>query len=223
MFLQNIATIFWKDVQIEFRNRELVSTMLVFGLLLVLIFNFALDLERVARASVVIGAIWITSIFSGTLALNRVFVAEQENGCLTGLLLAPIDRLAIYFGKLASTLLFMLITQAVLLPAFQLFYSVPLTNPVFLATIFLGTLGYAVIGTLVAALTLQTRTRELLLPVLLLPLCLPLLLAVVKTSLQLLENRSWQFIAPAFHFTIAYDVIFIALALLLFGAIVEES
>src|SRR5512134_1233705 len=115
-FLRALGAIIWKDLAAELRSRELLSAMLVFALLVILIFNFALELEGTARATITSGVLWVTFAFAGTLGLNRSMATEKDRGCLDGLLLAPVDRTAIYFGKAAGNLVFMLIVEVIVLP-----------------------------------------------------------------------------------------------------------
>ena len=124
-----IAAIAWKDLAAELRSRELLSAMLVFSLLVILIFNFALELDIKTRHSVTAGVLWSTFAFAGTLGLNRSMAIEKDRGCLDGLLLAPVDRSAIYFGKVISNLAFMLIVEAIVLPIYSVLYNINLFQP----------------------------------------------------------------------------------------------
>lgn len=116
----------WKDLAAELRSRELLSSMLVFALLVILIFNFALELNIQAQKAVTAGVLWVTFAFAGTLGLNRSMASEKDRGCLDGLLLAPVDRSAIYFGKVIANLMFMLIVEAIVLPVYAFLYQVNL-------------------------------------------------------------------------------------------------
>src|SRR5689334_21022366 len=118
-FLRAMSAVIWKDLAAELRSRELFSAMLVFSLLVILIFNFALELDVRTRQSVTSGVLWVTFAFAGTLGLNRSMAIEKDRGCLDGLLLAPVDRAAIYFGKAISNLIFMLIVEALVLPSYS--------------------------------------------------------------------------------------------------------
>ena len=161
-YLRKIAAIVWKDVVAELRTKEMFSAMFVFAVLTVVIFNFAFDLrvsgERVRQVAP--GALWVAFAFSGVLGLNRAFVLERDRGCLEGLLLAPVDHTAIYFGKMLSTLAFMLVVEALTLPVFTAFFGVSLFDGRLLLVVLLGTLGFAGVGTVLSAMTAQTRARE---------------------------------------------------------------
>src|SRR3990170_4151504 len=137
------AAVVWKDLAAELRSRELIGAMLVFALLVILIFNFALELDFRTRGTVTSGVLWVTFAFAGTLGLNRSMAVEKDRGCLDGLLLTPVDRSAIYFGKAAANLAFMLIVEAIVLPLYALLYNeVRIFQPAFLGVILLGSIGY---------------------------------------------------------------------------------
>ena len=221
-FLQAILAIIWKDLRAEFRSFELVSSMLVFSLLVILIFNFALELDIKTRQSVTAGVLWATFAFAGTLGLNRSMSIEKDRGCMDGLLLAPVDRSAIYFGKFISNLAFMLLVEAFVLPIYSLLYNTNLFQPGLLLVILLGSIGYTAVGTLLAAMSVQTRTRDVLLPILLFPVAFSVLLAAVKASGGFLSNSELTEILLPINLLIAYDVIFIAVAFMVFDIVVEE-
>jgi heme exporter protein B len=220
--LRAIAAITWKDLAAELRSRELLSAMLVFSLLVILIFNFALELDIGTRRSVTSGVLWTTFAFAGTLGLNRSMAVEKDRGCLDGLLLAPVDRSAIYFGKVISNLAFMLIVEAIVLPVYSLLYNVNLFQPGLLLVILLGSVGYTAVGTLLASMAVQTRTRDVLLPILLFPVVVPVLIAAVKASGGYLTGAGMDEILPWLNLLIVYDVIFIAIAFMVFDYVVEE-
>src|SRR6185503_7062736 len=221
-FLRAILAIVWKDLRAEFRSFELVSSMLVFSLLAILIFNFALELDIKTRQTVTAGVLWTTFAFAGTLGLNRSMSIEKDRGCMDGLLLAPVDRSAIYFGKFISNLAFMLLVEAFVLPIYSLLYNTNLFRPGLLLVILLGSIGYTAVGTLLAAMSVQTRTRDVLLPILLFPIAFSVLLAAVKASGGFLSNSELTDILLPINLLIAYDVIFIAVAFMVFDIVVEE-
>jgi heme exporter protein B len=221
-FLQAINAIVWKDLRAEFRSYELISAMLVFSLLVILIFNFALELDVKTRQSVTAGVLWATFAFAGTLGLNRSMAIEKDRGCLDGLLLAPVDRSAIYFGKFISNLVFMLIVEAIVLPVYSVLYNTNLFQPGLLLVILLGSIGYTAVGTLLAAMSVQTRTRDVLLPILLFPVAFAVLLAAVKASGGFLNGSDYAEISFPINLLIGYDIIFIAVSFMVFDSIVEE-
>jgi heme exporter protein B len=221
-FLGAVGAIAWKDLAAEFRSRELFSAMLVFSLLVIVIFNFALELDISTRRSVTSGILWVTFAFAGTLGLNRSLSMEKDQGCLDGLLLAPVDRAAIYFGKAISNLAFMLIVEAIVLPVYSFLYGVNLFHAGLVAVILLGSIGYTAVGTLLATMSVQTRTRDVLLPILLFPVVLPVLIAAVKASGGILAGDDAASIMPWINLLLVYDVIFVAAAFMCFEYIVQE-
>ena len=221
-FIRAMNAIIWKDLAAEWRSREMVSAMLVFALLVIFIFNFALELNPQVRASLTSGILWVTLAFAGTLGLNRSMAVEKDRGCLDGLLLAPVDRTAIYFGKTIGNLVFMLLVAAIIVPIYSVLYNVNLFNLGLIAIIILGAWGYVSVGTLLASMTVQARTRDVLLPVLLFPVAIPLLVAAVKASGGFLDGSAISDIAPWLNILVVYDVVFTAVAFMVFDYVVEE-
>ncbi|RPJ46671.1 MAG: cytochrome C biogenesis protein [Chloroflexi bacterium] len=221
-FVQAMVAVVWKDLAAEWRSRELLSAMLVFSLLVIFIFNFALELDPAGRATITSGVLWVTFVFAGTLGLNRSLAMEKDRGCLDGLLLAPVDRTAIYFGKMIANLIFMLAVALIVLPIYSVLYNVNLFNPSLIAVIFLGAEGYVAVGTLLAAMAVQTRTRDILLPILLFPIIVPVLVAAVKASSGFLSAAPMDEIMPWVNLLLVYDVVFTAAAFMVFEYVVEE-
>jgi len=221
-FLRSTAAIIWKDIKTEWRTRENLSAMLVFSLLVILIFNFALELDLRARESLAGGVLWAAFIFAGTIGLNRSMAVEKDRGCLDGLLLAPVDRSAIFVGKAVGNLLFMLVVEAIVLPVFSFLYGISVFQPGFLAVVLLGSIGYSAVGTLLAAMVVQTRTRDILLPILLFPLTLPVVISAVKASQGFIQALPLGDVSVWVNILIAYDLIFLAVAIMVFDYILEE-
>jgi heme exporter protein B len=215
-YLRAVGAIVWKDLAAELRSKELISSMLVFALLVIFIFNFALELNPAARAQVGAGVLWVTTIFTGTLGLNRSLAAEKDRGSLDGLLLAPVDRSAL------GNLLFILIVEAVILPVFSVLFNVPMLQPLVLAVVLLGAVGYTAVGTLLASLAMHSRSRDVMLPILLFPVTVPVLIAAVKATSGILAAAEWSEISLWLNVLIGYDVLFVALAFMVFDYVVEE-
>lgn len=211
-----------KDLAAEWRSRELFTSMLIFSLLVILIFNFALELDPKTRSNVTAGVLWVTFTFAGTLGLNRSMAVEKDRGCMDGLLLAPVDRSAIYFGKAISNLVFMLVVEVIVLPVYSVLYNANLFQPGLLVVILLGSIGYVAVGTLLSAMAVQTRTRDVLLPILLFPLVVPVVIAAVKASGGILQGLEFSEIQTWINLLLVYDVIFIAISFMFFEYIVEE-
>ncbi len=221
-FFQAMIAVVRKDLSAEWRSRELLSAMLVFSLLVIFIFNFALELDPATRSTVTAGVLWVTFVFAGTLGLNRSLAMEKDRGCLDGLLLAPVDRTAIYFGKMIANLLFMLAVALIVLPIYSVLYNTNLFNAGLFAVILLGAEGYVAVGTLLAAMAVQTRTRDILLPILLFPVIVPVLVAAVKASSGFLTAIPMDEITPWINLFLVYDVVFTAVAFMVFEFVVEE-
>ena len=221
-YLRKVWAIVAKDIAAELHTREMVSAMLVFAVLALFVFSFALDLRGgVARAAAP-GVLWSTVAFAGTLGLSRSLAREQQTGCLDGLLLAPVDRSAIFFGKAIGNLLFMGIVEIVLLPLFSALFDVPLLQPGVLLVAALGTVGYAAVGTLLAAMAINTRAREVMLPILLLPLAIPALIAAVNATGGLVEGGTLAEAGGWIRLLVVYDLVIVAVSMLVFGYVVED-
>jgi heme exporter protein B len=221
-FLTKVWAIVVKDVAAELHTREMVSAMLVFSVLSLLIFGFALDLRGTVARAAGPGVLWATVAFAGTLGLSRSMAREQQSGCIDGLLLAPVDRSAIFFGKALGNLIFMAVVEVVLLPLFSALFDVPLLLPGVLLVVALGTLGYAAVGTLLASIAVNTRAREVMLPVLLLPLAVPLLIAAVQATGGLVEGANLREVGGWLQLLVVYDLLVVAVSMLTYNYVVEE-
>ncbi len=221
-YLNAVRAVIWKDLTAEWRTRENLSAMLVFALLVILIFNFALELDIQAQESLSAGVLWATFIFAGTIGLNRSMAVEKDRGCLDGMLLAPVDRSVIYFGKAIGNFIFMVLVEIIILPVYSFLYQVPVFQPGFLLVVLLGSIGYVAVGTLLATMVIQVRTRDILLPILLFPLTLPVIIAAVKASQGFLQMVPLEDIAAWLNLLIVYDLIFTSLAFMVFDYVVEE-
>jgi len=221
-FFRQVLAIVAKDIAAELHTREMVSAMLVFSVLALLVFSFALDLQGAVARAAAPGVLWTTVAFAGTLGLSRSLAREQQTGCMDGLLLAPMDRSAIFLGKALGNLAFVGIVEAVLLPLFSILFDTPLLRPGVLVVTALGTVGYAAVGTLLAAIAINTRAREVMLPVLLLPLAIPVLIAAVQATSWLVEGGTFAEVGGWVRLLVAYDLIIVAVSVLTFGYVVEE-
>lgn len=218
---QQLWAIIHKDLTAEFHTREMLSAMLVFALLALLIFSFAFDLRgRMAEAAAP-GIFWVTAAFAGTLGLSRSMAREQQTGGIEGLLLAPMDRSLIFFGKALGNFVLMLLVDVVMLPLTTMLFDVSLLRWGVLLVVLLGTAGYAAVGTLLAAIAVNTRAREVMLPILLLPLAVPLLIAAVRATGGLLQGAALFEVNPWIRILVTYDLIISAVAILTFGYVIE--
>ena len=221
-FLRKVWVITRKDLITELRSREMVSTMGAFSVLVILLFAFAFDL-RVAKAGTVApGALWSVIAFAGILGMGRTLSSEIDRGVFDALLLAPVDRSAIFFGKALGIIIFMLIIEAVILPLFVVFFNLPFLQPTIVFIVLLGTVGYGGVGTLLSTMAANTRLREVLLPVLLLPIAIPALLAAVKCTAGALDGRAFDEWSNWFGLLVAFDLVMLGAAFLVYDFVVED-
>lgn len=219
--LRTAGVVLWKDLRIELRTRDAVSASLVFSILVLVIFNFALDVNTPEMRRLAAGFFWVAFAFAGTLALNRSFALEKESGAGRALALAPVDPAGVFLGKCFANALFLLATQLVALPLFVIFFDVSITRAWAMAASFaLGSFAFSASGTLFSAIASNTRMREFLLPLLFLPLSVPALIGAVETTSFALGNTE----SASFWFTllIVYDVVFLTASLLVFEYVLEE-
>jgi heme exporter protein B len=219
-----MLAILWKDLLIELRTKETLAALLLLGLLTLLVLVFAFDPTSPLREAAAPGVLWVAVIFAGTLGMNRSLLRERDNDCLHGLLLAPVDRGTIYLAKTGANFLFMLAAQMVLVPVFIFFFNLPMNATIarLAPVLLLGLLGFAAVGTLFAAVSLRTRAREVMLPLLMLPLAAPLLIAGIQASAQLLAGQPLAAVAHWLRLLVAFDVVFLVVGWLAFEYVVEE-
>ncbi len=225
MFPRTALLVLRKDVAIEVRSLEIVSTTLFFAVSCVLVFAFALVREGSVVADAAAGILWIAIAFSGTLALGRTFERERYAETLRALLLAPAPRAAIYMGKLLGIVLLLLIAELMLVPIVALLFSAPLfARPLLLAGLLLaGTTGFAAVGTLFAAMLVRSRTRDVMLPILLYPITVPVIIAGVRGTAALLADKPDDATAVMWiALLLAFDVVFVTLALWTFEPLMTE-
>jgi len=221
-FLTTVFAIINKDLRAEMRSRELVSVMVLFAFLSILIFSFALELDRVAREEAVSGVLWVTLIFSSILGFNRSMAMERDQGNIDAMLLAPVSRSAIFIGKLVGNYLFTLIVGLVMLPVMTILYNQTLVNPWVILTTVVGIFGFSTIGTLLATMTVQTRAREALLPIAMLPVVLPFLLTAVRATTGILSDTPQSDWVVWVQLLSGISLIYLVLCVFLYGFVVEE-
>jgi heme exporter protein B len=224
LYLNQIAAIVWKDFVTELKTRELLSAMFIFALLVILIFIFSINLSIVKASEVGPGILWVAFLFAGTIGLNRSFMLEKENGCLMGLMLVPADRTAIYFGKLISNLIFLSIMEIFILPLFMIFFNIDLLSHLgpLLVVVFLGTLGFCALGTLLSSLSSNLKTREIMLPILLYPLLIPIVIGAVRMTGQILDGIDLFDMMKWIGLTASFDIIYIGVSIMTIDHILEE-
>lgn len=224
-FWRPLAALVWKDLLLELRSRDIIVAALVFGLLVAVVFNFALRVNPQRAAELAPGVLWTAFAFAGVLAMSRAFVREREQGGLEGLLLAPVSRDAIFLAKTAVSFLFMLIIEAALLPVFAALLNFPAFSPLLLLALLLATLGFATVGALFSAIAVQTRAREIMLPALFFPVILPVLIGAVEVSGAAFNGGGPAANAGIIRWLLllaVFDLIFLVICPWLFSIVVEE-
>lgn len=220
IFLEQVVAILWKDVRYELRSKQMWTGMGLFAILVLVIFNFAFDLRVDNKAAVAPGALWVAFVFASMLGLGRTIAAEREKGLMDRLLLCPVDRKAIYLAKLLGNMLFIGVVEIVALPIFSALFDIPLFVGVFLPVVLLGTLGIAAVGTLFSAIAAATQARELLLPILVFPLIVPIVIGAVRVTGSLMAPVANE--PPWLGLIAAFDIIFLSVSMLTFEYVVEE-
>ncbi len=212
-----------KDLLLELRSRERVLSMATFAVLVAVVFSFALDPS--VRAREIAGAmIWVTVLFAGTLGMGRAFALEREADALTGVLVSPVDRGALFLGKWLANLAVVLVVEAVIFPVYGLFFGLPYGRslPALVAVVVLATLGFIALGTLFGAIAAHTRLGETLLPILMLPLLIPVVIFAASATQRLLAGRPVAEISSQLRMLAAFDLIFLFVCTAIFGAVLEE-
>lgn len=219
LFWDQFCTLLWKDLRCELRSRQVWLAMGMFALLVLVVFNFAFDLQTSDKTAIAPGALWIAFVFASVLGLGRTLVSEQEQGSLDRLLLCPVDRRAIFLAKLAGNLIFVGVVELVALPVFAVIYDLPILQPRLIPIVVLGTLGIATVCTLFAAIAANTHAREMLLPILVFPMVIPIVISAVQATQGLFlsgDNTPWL------GMIVAFDVIFVCVAFVTFPFAIEE-
>ena len=222
--MTKIWAIFRKDLLIELRTKDTLNSMLFFGVVVLVIFNFSLESLRESIRPAVPGILWVAFAFSGTLGLNRMFAAEKENGCLQGLLMVPVDRGTIYFGKMLAATVFMFISEIVIFVFTLVFFNLTVWGEIpYLALVFLiGTLGFTAVGTLLSAIAVNTKLREVLLPLILFPVILPILVNAVEATNIILNTTEYGSLRLPVSIMSVFTIVFGTISFLLFEYVLED-
>jgi heme exporter protein B len=221
-----------KDLLAEFRTKQMLNSMVIFALLVIVIFSFAFgneatifvpNLNKKIVDLLAPGMLWISFTFAGMLGLSRSFAGEKEEGCLEGLKLCPVERSEIYNGKVLSNAVLMFLMEMATLPIFVVLFSYEIKNILgLIVVIILGTFGFIFVGTLLSALTVNTRTREILLPVILFPILIPVILSAVSATGIMLSNGNFSDVAGELQILVVYDLIFFVVAQMVFEYTIED-
>ena len=219
---RTIGALLWKDILLELRTKDLVVSVLVFSLMTIVIFNFAIDPTPETVALVAPGVLWVAFVFGGVLGLTRSLALEKEGGNLAGLMLAPVGRDTVFFGKMLGNFLFMMLVEVIAFPIFTVLFNMSPAAPGLIPVAVLATLGIATVGTVFSAMAINTRAREVMLPLLFLPVTLPLIIGAVEATGAVLRAEGLGEMAQWLPFLAAFDAIFLVVCPLAFHLVVED-
>jgi len=219
-----LLALLWKDLVLEARSRETLPALFVLGVLVLVIFNFSLALQPEDTGRFAPGILWVSIVFASVLSLSRTFLVERENSCIEGLLTSPLDRGSIFLAKLAVNTILLLAFEALLLPVFSLLYGVSLTAnlPALIAVMVAGTIGLAATGTLFALAALGTRAREMVLPILVMPLQIPLLISAVQSTQMVLGGSGLADLGMRGGLMLGFDILVVTAGWMLFEFVLVD-
>jgi len=222
--LRQTSLLLRKDLLLEWRRRDSLLTMFFFGALLLFVFHFSFDIEPDRVAAMTPALLWLSFLFTGTLGLTQIFQPERENHCLDALLMSPLDRGAFFLAKSGFNLLLMMVVEFVVIPLFWILFNLPSWNllPQLFLVNLLGTMGFCVLGTIMSAITLRARARELLLPLVLFPLMIPVILATIRCMENIMRVGALGDAMPWLRLLIGFDVIFLTVGVLIFDWVIES-
>jgi heme exporter protein B len=224
--LKDFLYLAWKDLLMEFRTKQMLNSMVIFSLLIIVIFNYSFSniLFNIKIEDIAPGILWIAFTFAGMLGLSRSFSSEKEEGCLDGLRLCPVDPSTIYLGKVVSNLVIMFMIEAIIVPLFIVLFNFSDIKGLagLIVIILFGTIGFILVGTLFSALTVNMRTREILLPVILFPIIIPLIMSAVMATQKVLSTGDLFTAIDEIKLLIVYDLVFFIVAQLVFEYVIED-
>ena len=222
-YLKAIQAIVKKDILMEIRTKETINASLLFAILITLVFSFIFEPGTDIQKDIVGGIYWMAVIFSGILALNKTMMQEMQSDNFQGLMLSPINRNAIFFGKFISNFIFLVFIEIILIPLFIVFYNINIiSNPLMILVIILVTYGYSITGTLFSVISVRTNFREIMLPLLMLPVIIPLILAAVICSNIFIKGGEISSTYNWIKLISVYDIVFTAIIIGIFSSIIEE-
>ena len=217
-----VLAILWKDLLLEARTREVIVPVLLFAVLVVVVFNFAIEPRPALVAVVAPGVLWLAFVFAGAMGLTRTFALEKEDGGVEGLMLCPVGRDVLYVGKMLGSLVFLLVVEALTLPVFAALFNLPIWQPELWLLVVLATIGLAAVGTVFSAMVANTRAREVLLPVLFFPILVPVIIAAVEATGAIIEGDAWNSYSRWLGLTAAFDAVFLVLGAITFDYVLGE-
>ena len=220
--IRPVLTLTWKDILLEIRSKDILISVVVFGVVVVVMFNFALNVDALSADRLAPGILWVAFAFSGVLAMNRSYALEKDRGSLEGLLLCPISGDELYFGKMLGIFLFMMIIQGILLTVFAILFNFSGFSASLGLAIVLATLGFASVGTLFAAISVQTRSREIMLPILFFPIVLPVLVGAIEITSSAIAGDGITGTGRWLPLLAIFDALFLVLCPWVFRSVLEE-
>jgi len=221
-YLGPVLAVLAKDALLELRTKDIIVSVPVFALLVIVVFNFALDPTPQTVAMIAPGILWVSFTFGGVLGLSRSFAIERDRGNVHGLMLAPVGRDAIFFGKFLANLLFMLLIEVAVYPVFAVLFNLPLMVPGMVPVAVLATVGIAAVGTVFAAMAVNTRSREVMLPVLFFPVVVPVIVAAVEASGGLIRGDASADLTRWLPLLAVFDAVFLVVCPAAFSMVLEE-
>lgn len=221
--LSVLKAVIWKDIVMEYKTKQMTSAMLIFSGLVIVIFSFAFELSLDVLNKVFPGMIWVALIFSSILGFNRSFILEKNNDCIQGLLLLPADRTFIFLGKFVANFLFVFLTQLIIIPGFFILFDYRFHGSIELLLLILlfGGIGFIAIGTFLAALASNSRMSDMLLPILLFPISVPLLIASAQSTNLIFQGYGFDAISSWFYLILVFDIVFLVVPYMLFDYVME--
>ena len=221
-YIKPIVAIIWKDTLLELRTKDTVVAVVVFSLLVIVVFNFAVDPTPQIVALIAPGVLWVSFVFGGILGMSRSFSGEAENNSINTLLLAPVGRDAVFLGKMFSNLLFMLVVEILVFPIFAVLFNFPLLIIEMVPILILSTVAIVTVGTVFSSMSVNTKAREVLLPVLFFPIALPAIIAAVEVTGVVLQGEGLLGVADWLPVLAAFDLIFLVVCPVAFSFVVQD-
>ena len=223
-YLRKVFYIAAKDLRIEFRSKEKIYSMMLFSLLVMVIFNFAFEPGAEYIKDVAPGILWVAFTFAGSLGLSRSFVLEKEEDCMQGLMLSPLDRSGIYLGKMIGNFIFAMVIEMLTLPFFAVFFNLSFTAsiPALMMVIVMATFGFIAVGTLFSALSVGLRGGDMILPLLLFPMQVPVIISAVKSTGMIMSGSGINAYIQWLKLLAAFDIIFFVASFVVFEYLIEE-
>ena len=222
-FLRVIQWMVWKDLITEIRSRETISSMFFFALIVILVFSFSFSMDQQAARELIAGIIWVAFAFTGIIGLGKSFTAELQHDCLEALQVSPASKGALYLGKVAANFAFMFTVEVILFPMFVILFNLDIIEEfhILLLIFFMATVGLCAVGTLFSSLTVHIRAREVMLPILLLPLVVPVMIAAVEATKGALSGDPLALYRQWLELLAIFDVVFMVVSFWMFEFIMD--